>query len=62
MEKELAALARAARRLSRLDPTRFLRLAAMAEAYLSLYDSPHEDAATTLQRCAMISPRSKATA
>lgn len=62
MQTELIALARAARRLSQLDPVRLMRLLAMAEAYVSLHDSPHEDAAATLRRCALISPRAKASA
>ena len=58
----MVALARAARLLGRRDPVRLMRLLALAEAYNSLYDSPREDAATTLRRCAMISPVSKASA
>lgn len=60
---DLIALARAARKLRRRDPVRFARLMALAEAYNSLYDAPHEGAVATMRRCTLISPPSlKATA
>lgn len=56
VESGLDALAEAARRLLDVDPERFARVLALAQAYVSVYDGPSEGAAEMMARCVAISP------
>ena len=56
VEDGLAALLAAARRLIVVDPDRFTRVLALAEAYLSTYEQPHEGPVEVVARCLLISP------
>jgi hypothetical protein len=56
VEVGLDALVEAARRLLAVDPERFLRVLALARAYVSVYDRPQEGLVEVMARCSAISP------
>lgn len=56
VEVGLDALVEVARRLLDVDPERFLRVLALARAYVSVYDLPHEGDLDVVARCMSISP------
>jgi hypothetical protein len=57
VEHGLNALVRAARKLSTLDPERFLRVVTLCEAYLDIYESGPPSPEELIATCEIISPR-----